>query len=117
MSAIFAAVTVTTAGTPVQISKNTVPALPSVVINGVSSGAGSATQQLAQIKIKNPAGTTGNLYIGGPAMVKATLANVGDVLIPGESTILGQYGGSITLDDIWLDTDTSGNKAVVTLVG
>lgn len=117
MSAIFAAVTVTTAGTPVQIAKNTNPPLPSVNINGVSSGPGSATQQLAQIVIQNPPGTTGNLYVGGPGLVKATLANVGAVLIPGASVSFGQMDAHITLDDIWLDTDTSGNKAVVTLIG
>lgn len=117
MSAIFGEATITASGTPIQVAKVMLPALPSIVINGVSSGAGSATQQLAQIVIGNPAGATGDLYVGGPAMVKATLVGVGAVLIPGASLTLGQYGGGITLDDIWIDSDTSGNKATLCLVG
>lgn len=117
MSAIFVAVTITTAGTPQKLSSATVPALPSISMGGVTYPSGSATQQLAQIVIQNPPGTTGNLYVGGPGLVKATLANVGVVLTPGSSVSLGQYGGGVTLDDIWVDTDTSGNKAIVSLIG
>lgn len=112
---IFFAVTVTTAGTPVQASKATAPSLPQVIIGGVTYPSGSASTSFKQLVIQNPPGSTGNLYVGGPALVKATLANVGAVLTPGSSLNLGQYGGDGLLDDIWLDTDTSGNKAIFCL--
>src|SRR6266581_6396053 len=81
MSAIFVSASLTAAGTPQALASTTSPALPSVVINGVSSGAGSATQQLAQILLQaDPSNTGANIYIGGRGMVKATRAGVGLVL-------------------------------------
>lgn len=112
---IFFAVTIAAAGTPQQASKATSPALPSISTNGVTYPSGSAAEGFKQLVIQNPPGTTGNLYVGGPAMVKATLANVGAVLVPGASLVLGQWGGDGLLDDIWLDTDTSANKAIFCL--
>lgn len=119
MSAIFASAALTAAGTPQQLAPALLPALPSIVINGVSSGPGSATQQLAQIVVQAAPGNTGtNIYVGNKAMVKATLVGVGLVLPKtGAPVSLGQYGGGITLDDLYFDADTSGDKIVVTLVG
>jgi hypothetical protein len=59
-----------------------------------------------------------NIYLGGPAMVKGTLVNVGAVLAKtGPPLSLGQYGGSFALDDIFFDGDTTGDLLLVTLIG
>jgi hypothetical protein len=112
---IFFAVTITTSGTPQKLSAATSPALPSMIIGGVTYPSGSAATGFKQLVIQNPPGSTGNLYVGGSALVKGTLANLGQVLIPGASITFGQWGGDGLLDDIWVDTDTSGNKAIVCL--
>ncbi len=119
MSAIFASAVLTAAGTPQSVAPSLLPALPSININGVSSGAGSATQQPAHILVQAaPTNTGANIYIGGRAMVKATLVGVGLVLPKTAAPVpLGQYGGGITLDDIYFDGDTTGDKLLVTLIG
>src|SRR6266851_3729362 len=115
MSALFLACTLTAAGTPQSIAAATAPSLPTISTGGVTYPAGSATQQAFQIMVQaNPANTGANIYIGGRAMNKATLAGVGIVLPKtGAPVSLGQYGGSITLDDIYFDGDTTGDKLLV----
>jgi hypothetical protein len=119
MSAIFVSAVLTAAGTPQSLASSTSPALPSININGVSSGSGSATQQLAQIMLQaDPSNTGANIYIGGRAMVKSTRVGVGLVLPKtGSPVSIGQYGGLVTLDDIYFDGDTTADKLLVTLVG
>lgn len=119
MSAIFGSCTLTAAGTPQSIAASFTPALPSVNINGVSSGPGSATQQLAQITVQaDPSNTGTNIYIGGRGMVKSTRSGVGLVLTKTSPPFsLGQYGGGITLDDLLWDGDTTADKLLVALVG
>ena len=119
MSAIFVSASLTAAGTPQALASTTSPALPSIVINGVSSGSGSATQQLAQILLQaDPSNTGANIYIGGRGMVKATRAGVGLVLPKTAAPVsLGQYGGGVTLDDLFFDGDTTADKLLVTLIG
>lgn len=50
-------------------------------------------------------------------MVASTRVGVGPVLAKGIQISLDQYGGQLTLDDLWVDTDVSGSKLLVTLVG
>lgn len=117
MSAIFVSVTLAASGVPQQLSRATSPALPSITVGGVVYPSGSATQQLAHIGVQAAPGNTGNVFVGGAAINKATLSNVGLVLIPGAFASLGQYGGFTTLDDLWADTATSGNILLLTLIG
>lgn len=115
MSVIVGGAALTAAGTPQSIAPSLTPALPSVVINGVSSGPGSATQQAFQIEIQaDPANAGANMYVGNKAMTKT----LGSRVIPkGTAYNLGQYGGGMTLDDLYFDGDTTGDKIRVTLVG
>lgn len=119
MSVLFLSATLVAAGTPQSIAKATAPSLPTISMGGITYPAGSATQQGFQIMVQaNPANTGANIYIGGRAMSKTTLAGVGIVLPKtGAPVSLGQYGGSITLDDIFFDGDTTGDVLLVSLVG
>lgn len=110
---IHADVVIAASGTPQQASKLTNPGLPTISMGGVTYPAGSAATGCKQLNIENPAGSTGNLYVGGPAMNKTTLVGVSAVIVPGSFRTYGQYGGDVLLDDFWLDTDTSGNKALL----
>jgi hypothetical protein len=82
---------------------------------------GAAAQPLTetayQIVITADSANTGNVFIGGPGMVASTRVGVGPVLAKGIQISLDQYGGQLTLDDLWVDTDVSGSKLLVTLVG
>lgn len=116
MSVLFVQETLTTAGTIQQVGKSTV--LASITTLGVTYAGGSATQQAFHLCIQAAPANTGNMYIGGSTLVKATLVGCGAVLVPGASLNLGQYGGDgVTLDQIWFDGDTSGNKILVSIVG
>lgn len=105
-------VTIAAAGTPQSLAGASLPAQPTISTQGITNSIGSA-QQFGQITVGNPIGATGNLYVGAKGMVKATLAGVGKVLVPGESITLGNGHASVVLDHLWVDTDTSGNKATV----
>lgn len=119
MSALFFSAVLTAAGTPQSVAASASPALPTISTGGVSYPAGSATQQGFQIMLQaDPANTGANIYIGSKAMVKATKVGVGLVLPKTASPVsIGQYGGSVTLDDIYFDGDTTNDKLLVTLVG
>jgi hypothetical protein len=114
MSATFVSVTLAAAGTPQQLSKATAPALPSVISGGVTS---LVTMKYFQIVAQASPANTGNVFIGGPALNKTTLSNVGAVLVPGATLNLGQYGGLTGLDDLWADCATSGAVVLLSLVG
>lgn len=105
-------VTITASGTPQSLAGTALPAQPTIMSLGVTSSIGGA-QQFGQVTVGNPAGSTGNLYLGSKGLVLATLAGVGKVLVPGESITLGNGHASVILDHLWVDTDTSGNKATV----
>lgn len=119
MSALFLSCTLAAAGTPQQVSSTTSSTLPEIIMGGVTYPSGSATQQPAQILLQaDPANTGANIYIGSKAMVKATRVAVGIVLPKtGAPVTLGQYGGGITLDDLYFDGDTTGDKLLITTVG
>lgn len=118
MSALFFSVAIATAGTPQQLSRATAPSLPTISMGGVTSPSGSMTEHGNQITIQANPANTGNVYIGGAALNKATLSNVGLVLTPTSPPVsLASFGGAITLDDLWADTATNGNIVLVTLVG
>jgi hypothetical protein len=106
------AVTITAAGTPQSLAAAALPARPTILTQGITNTIGGA-DQYGQIFVGNPAGSTGNLYVGSKGLVKGTLAGVGKVLVPGESIQLGNGSTSVILDHLWVDTDTSGNKATV----
>jgi hypothetical protein len=114
MGLLFASVTLVAAGTPQQLSLNTSPAMPTSEANGITR---SIPQTAFQVTIQAPPTNTGNIFIGGAAMSKTTLANVGQVLAPGASFTLGYGNKGVLLDSIWADTATSGNLALITLVG
>lgn len=100
-------VTVTTSGTPVSLARSTTPAAPTISTLGVTNSIAGA-QQFGQVIVQNPVGSTGNLYVGSPTMTKLTALS----LAPGVSVQLGNGQTSVILDQIWVDSDTSGNKAV-----
>jgi hypothetical protein len=114
MGTTFVAVTITAAGTPQELSKATVPALPSVVSQGLTIPINMTYQQ---VTIQAHPSNTGNIFIGGPALNKGTSANVGAVLIPGASLVLGYGERGVSLDDLWADTATNNNIVLLTLVG
>jgi hypothetical protein len=114
MSANFVAVTLAAAGTPQQLSKATAPALPSVISGGVTS---LVTNEVLPDRSQASPANTGNVFIGGPALNKTTLSNVGAILVPGASLNLGQYGGQTGLDDLWADCATSGAVVLLSLIG
>jgi hypothetical protein len=118
VSALFASVVLTAAGTPQALSAATSPGMPTISMGGVTYPSGSATQRLFQVVAQaDPSNTGTNIYIGGRGMVKATRAGVGAVLAKGVAINLGQYGGSLALDDIYFDGDTTGDKVLLSLVG
>lgn len=105
-----ACVTIVAAGTPQSLARTSLPAQPTISTQGVTNPIGGA-QQFGQVTIQNPPGETGNLYVGVTSgIVKATLAGVGIVLVPGASVTIGNALAKVILDQIWVDTDTSGNK-------
>jgi hypothetical protein len=119
MSAIFAAAVLTASGTPQRVSTSLAAVLPAITINGVTYAGGSATERVYQLMAQAAPSNTGtNIYLGGPGMLKATLANTGLVLTKTAPPVsLGQYGGAFALDDVWFDADTSGDKLLLTLIG
>ena len=117
MAAIFFPVTIATAGTPQQLATAPTANLPTISMGGITYPSGSATQRGMQIVVQSNPGNTGNVFVGGRALNKGTLANVGAILTPGQSIIFGQYGGATTLDDIWVDAATSGSSVLVSLLG
>lgn len=123
MSVSFYEVTIATPGTPQQLSKTLLPSGPTITMGGITSVAGGATQAFTQISIQAaPSNTaTKSVFVGGPSMNRTTLVGVGAQLLPGASTPpIGQHGGAITLDDIWIDTDSTNaatEKVLLILVG
>jgi hypothetical protein len=117
MATKFFAATITTAGVPQQLSTITSPAsiIAKVSMNGAA--AQPLTETAYQIVITADSANTGNVFIGGPGMVVSTRVGVGAVLAKGIQISLDHYGGQLTLDDLWVDTDVSGSKLLVTLVG
>lgn len=104
-------ITIAAAGTPQSLAGASLPAQPTINMQGVTSSIGGA-QQFGQVIVQNPPGSVGNLYVGSKGMVKATLAGVDHILIPGESVTLGNGSTSIVLDQVWIDTDTNGNPVL-----
>jgi hypothetical protein len=100
-------VTVTTSGTPVSLARATTPAAPTISSLGVTNSIAGANQ-FGQVTIQNPPGSVGNLYVGSPTMTKLTAI----ALIPGQFVTIGNALAKIILDQVWVDSDTSGNKAV-----
>lgn len=100
-------VTITTSGVPQSLARANTPASPTISTQGVTNPIAGA-QQFGQVIVCNPAGSTGNLYVGSPTMTKATALT----LVPGQSITLGNAQAKVILDQVWVDTDTSGNKAV-----
>lgn len=100
-------VTITTSGVPVSLARSTTPLAPTISVQGLTSSIAGALQ-FGQVTVQNPAGSTGNLYVGSPTMTKLTALS----LIPGDKVTLGNGSTSVVLDQIWVDSDTSGNKAV-----
>lgn len=119
MSAIFASATLTAAGTPQRLSASLGTILPKTTMGGITYPAGSTSERAYQLTLQaDPANTGANIYIGGPAMVKATRANTGLTLAKTQTAVsLGQFGGSFALDDLWFDGDTTGDKLLVVLIG
>lgn len=100
-------VTIAASGTPVSLARSTTPAQPTISTRGISNPIGGA-QQFGQVTIQNPDGATGNLYVGSPGMTKTTAI----ALIPGQFITIGNALAKIVLDQVWVDSDTSGNSAV-----
>lgn len=119
MSVKFIAATLAAAGTPQSVARSSAPAAPTMIVGGITYPAGSATERFFQVLAQADPGNAGtNIYLGGPAMVKGTRANVGLVLAKTAAPVsLGQYGGSFELDQIWFDGDTTGDKLLLTLIG
>lgn len=119
MSAQFYTATLTAAGTPQKLISSLTPALPVLSALNQTFPAGSATLRAFHLKLQAwPANTGTNIYIGGPAMNKATPSGVGVVLQKtAQPTDLGQCDSNIALEDIWFDGDTTGDKLLVVLVG
>lgn len=105
-----AVITITTAGTPQSLARISLPAQPTISTQGITNPIGGA-QQFGQVTLQNPPGSTGNIYVGvTSAIVKATLAGVGVVLIPGASITIGNALAKVILDQVWVDADNSAQK-------
>lgn len=100
-------VTIAASGTPVSLARATTPLAPTISTQGIANSIAGANQ-FGQVIVQNPVGSTGNLYVGSPTMTKLTALS----LAPGVSVTLGNGATSVVLDQIWVDADTSGNKAV-----
>jgi hypothetical protein len=110
----FFSVVLAAAGTPQCLSANTSPAMPT------SQSAGQTVQAPVngyQITIQSHPANTGNVFIGGPGLVKATEANVGAILVPGDSLTLGYGAFGISLDSIFADCATSGAVLLISPLG
>lgn len=101
--------TVTAAGTPQSLAGVVAPPWPTISVQGITSSLGGA-MRFGQILINNPVGQTGNVYFGSKGLNKATGSGVDGTLAPGDSRTLGNGSTSLVLDQIWVDSDTSGNK-------
>lgn len=108
-------VTIVAAGTPQSLGGVASPAHPTISIQGVTSSIGGA-QQFGQVIVTNPAGSTGNIYVGSPTEAKASLAGVGKSLVPGESITIGNGKANVILDHVWLDADNNGQKVTAVCV-
>jgi hypothetical protein len=90
--------------TPVSLARLTTPAQPTISTQGVTNSIGGA-QQFGEITIQNR-NATGNIFVGSPTMTAAT----GIELAPGAMWKFGNALSKVILDQVWVDTDTSGNK-------
>ena len=113
----FAVAVLTAAGTRQSLAAS-LAQLGIQTIGGITTAAGGATRRAYQVLLQaDPANAGANIYVGGPAMVKATKVNVGLVLLKTAPPIALGNGGSFAIDDIYFDGDTTGDKLLVTLVG
>lgn len=101
--------TITAAGTPQSLAGVVSPAWPTISVQGITSSIGGA-MRFGQVVLNNPVGQTGNIYYGSKGLNKTTGAGVDGTLAPGDTVTLGNGSTSIVLDQVWVDTDTSGNK-------
>jgi hypothetical protein len=100
-------VTIVASGSPVSLARLTTPLAPTISTLGVTNSIAGA-QVFGQVILQNPVGNTGNLYYGSPTMTKATSPH----LVPGQFVSLGNGQANVILDQVWVDHDTSGDKAV-----
>lgn len=115
MGMISGAVTIASTGVAQSIAATMLPGLPTLSIGGVTYPAGSATQSPHQITLQNAPGNAATMYVGRKDMNTTTGVGVGGALTVGVSDNIGQFGGGVTLDDIWV-IGTAGDKLLVQLV-
>lgn len=101
-------ITVTTAGTPVQIFTN-------------DPGGNMPKFKVAKIRIEPLPANTGKIYVGSSTLDKSSMVGVLDILNkwpttgpPDRFLVDSQEDSNVLFpDEYWLDADTSGEGAVV----
>jgi len=100
----LANVTITTAGTPVRSTAN--------------EGTPSARYAVQSFTVFALSGNSGaNVYVGNSAMVKSTGVGVYAIIPKGSSgyAVITNAPAGINMADIYLDCDTNGDKALVSV--
>lgn len=98
--------TVTTPGTPQQLTSAVTPAFPT--ISGTLAGVVLPTPSVIVFQADPKNTASKNIYIGGKGMVSATPAGVGIVLAPGAfSPAISLAEGAVSLAEFFIDIDLS----------
>lgn len=99
-------VTIATPGTPQHL--DVAPGLPTVIVQGVTYPSGASTPRGHSVMLSSlPTNTAAkNIWVGGPNLSVAGKTGVAFTLAPGQSVTIGQDDVGVSLDQIWVDTDS-----------
>lgn len=119
MTKIVGKITVPVAGTPIQLSVQT---LILQALNPAGTPAAKAFTKVQAILLQALFTNTGKIYIGNAGLVKATYVGVGYTLIVPSATAIPSFGmalntgaAGVDLAEVYLDADNSGEGVSVTL--
>lgn len=111
MTKIVGKIQVPAAGTPIQVAAQTL--IRSAINN---------FQTVHAIQFQAVPSNTGKIYFGNQAMVKATYAGCGMVLVIPTTGFIPSWGitqetspNGVDLSEIWIDADLSGDGVLVTV--
>lgn len=119
MSAVCFSATLTAAGTPQKLSTPTAPTGPTISMGNVTYPAGSVSLRGKLYLQAAPGNTGAKIYVGMVGLNKTTLAGVGLVLDKGAlgPVDFGEAGSSVSIDELYFDGDTTGDKVLVSVIG
>lgn len=122
MSVLCFSAVVATPGTPQRLVSSTVPNMATISAGGVTSAAGAAVSASNMSVQAAPTNTSAkNIFIGGPGMSVASKTGIGLALLTGSAPVeINFSSGEFTLDDLWIDTDSTNaatERVYVMLVG